>query len=103
MYAARTFPNKIAIIDGKETFTYAEFYERTAKVKASLKDLYVQKGDRIGLLMLNNYRYLEIIYGATALGAIVVPFNVRLNVDEVAFILNDAKLIFYIFIMNFSR
>jgi len=90
LYASRTFPNKIAIIDGDETYTYRQFYERTAKLKASIKELHVKKGDRVGLLMLNNYRYLEIMYGITALGAIVVPINVRLNIEEVAFILNDA-------------
>lgn len=92
LYANRTFPNKTAILDGEETFTYREFTERVAKLKASLKEMGIQKGDRIGILMLNNYRYLEIMYAATSFGAIVVPINVRLSAPEVSYILNDAEV-----------
>ncbi|WP_243292449.1 long-chain-fatty-acid--CoA ligase [Bacillus sp. FJAT-47783] len=92
LYAARTYPEKIAIIDGDETYTYKEFMIRTAKLKAALHKLQVKKGDRVGILLLNNYRYLEIMYAATSFGAIVVPMNVRLNANEVAFILKDAEV-----------
>lgn len=92
LYAARTFPLKTAIVDGDETYTYTEFAIRTAKLKAALQNLQVKKADRVGILMLNNYRYLEIMYAATSFGAIVVPMNVRLSANEVAFILNDAEI-----------
>lgn len=92
LFANRTFPNKTAIIDGEDTFTYREFTSRTAKLKAALQNMGIQKGDRIGILMLNNFRYLEIMYAATSFGAIVVPINVRLTAPEVSFILNDANV-----------
>ena len=40
--------------------------------------------------MLNDFRYLELLYGITALGGIIVPLNTRLSVEELSFILNDS-------------
>lgn len=90
LHAARTFPEKIAMIDGDKRFTYSQFAARTAKIKHSLSHLGVKKGDRVAALLLNEYRYLEIIYGTTALGGIIVPINTRLSAEEISFILNDA-------------
>ncbi|PID04057.1 fatty-acid--CoA ligase [Sporosarcina sp. P2] len=90
LYAARTYPEKLAIIDGKHKFSYRELINRTAKLKQSLQGKGIKKGDRVGMLMLNDFRYIELMYGVTALGAIVVPLNIRSNPEELAFILNNA-------------
>ncbi|WP_147531647.1 long-chain-fatty-acid--CoA ligase [Bacillus marasmi] len=92
LHAARTFPEKVAMIDGDKSFTYSQFASRTAKLKNSLARLGVKKGDRVAALLLNEYRYLEIMYGTTALGGIIVPLNTRLSADEISFILNDAEV-----------
>jgi long-chain acyl-CoA synthetase len=91
MVSAKNQPNKLAIVDGKHRYTYGEFAERTAKLKKSLENLGVQKGDRVALLMLNNFRYLELLYGITAIGAIAVPLNFRLSAPEIVFQLHDAE------------
>lgn len=90
LYAARTYPEKVAIIDGEHQFTYRELTSRTAKLKQSLQDMGVKKGDRVGMLMLNDFRYIELMYAVTALGAIVVPLNIRANAVENTFVLNNA-------------
>lgn len=90
LHAARTFPEKVAMIDGDKRFTYSQFAQRTAKITHSLSRLGVKKGDRVASLLLNEFRYLEIIYGTTALGGIIVPINTRLSAEEISFILNDA-------------
>lgn len=89
-YAARSFPNKTAIIDSQQKLTYKELSIRTAKLKDSLIGLEVKKGDRVALLMLNGFRYLEIMYGVLATGAAMVPLNTRLNLVEIVDILNDS-------------
>lgn len=89
-YASRNFPEKTAIIDGNHQFSYQEFASRTAKVKQSLIQLQVHKGDRVAQLMLNEFRYLEVTYGVMAAGAIIVPLNTRLNLVEIVDILNDS-------------
>lgn len=89
-------PNKIAILDGEKSFTYRQFGERVSQLAGALEQAGVQKGDRVGLLMLNEFRYLELLYAATLLGAIAVPMNVRLAPSEVSYILEDSgvKLLF---------
>ncbi|MDF2680476.1 MAG: acyl-CoA synthetase (AMP-forming)/AMP-acid ligase [Brevibacillus sp.] len=96
MRNAKVMPEKEAIVDGDHRFTYAEFASRVAKLKEALAHAGVQKGDRVAALMLNDFRYIELMFGVTALGAILVPLNYRLSPDELVSILNDsgAKALF---------
>ncbi|MFC4077824.1 long-chain-fatty-acid--CoA ligase [Salinithrix halophila] len=80
-----------AVIDGERRFTYGQFHDRTSQLKGALKDRGIQKGDRVALLMMNNFRYLELFYAVTSIGAIVVPLNVRLTLPELERILEDAQ------------
>jgi len=86
----RNCPEKLAVVDGHHRYSYKELEGRTAKLKESLKKLGVKKGERIALLLLNDFRYLELIYGITAMGGIVVPLNTRFSLEENAYVLNDA-------------
>lgn len=88
----RSLPDKTAIAAGSHRYTYAQLGTRAARVKEMIKKLGVQKGDRVGLLLLNDFRYLELMYGITALGAIVVPLNTRFTMQENVFVLNDAGI-----------
>lgn len=90
-------PDHVAIIDGGTRFTYRQFGERVQRLAGRLQALGVEKGDRIGLLMLNSFHYLEVFYASFLIGAVVVPLNFRLAVPELSFILNDAgvKILFF--------
>lgn len=90
LYAAKNFPQKKAVIGDNHQYNYQQLESRSAKVKASLATLGVKKGDRIGFLMLNDFRYMELMYGATALGAIIVPMNTRFTAEENIYVLQDA-------------
>ncbi|MGD8190091.1 long-chain-fatty-acid--CoA ligase [Brevibacillus ginsengisoli] len=93
---AKGSPNKIAVLDKGKSFTYRQFAERVCKLAGALEHAGVQKGDRVAILLLNEFRYLELLYGITMIGAIAVPLNVRLAPDEIKVILQDsgAKLLF---------
>jgi long-chain acyl-CoA synthetase len=51
----------------------------------------VVKGDRIAVLAKNSLEYFLLFGAAGALGAIMLPVNWRLSVDEIVFILNDGR------------
>ncbi|WP_249593890.1 class I adenylate-forming enzyme family protein [Peribacillus frigoritolerans] len=85
-------PNNLAVIDGSHRYSYHTLAERTAKLKAALKKKGVNKGDCVGILMLNSHRYLELFYAITAIGAIAVPLNIRLSLPELEFIIKDSGL-----------
>lgn len=81
-----------AVVDvaaGKR-FSYGQINERADRLAEALGTLGLKKGDRIGVLLPNGHRFVEIYYGAARAGIIVVPINLRLVADEVAYILKDA-------------
>src|SRR5262249_43218138 len=47
-------------------------------------------GDRVAIMMTNRPEFLETMFAASAIGAIVVPVNFRLAPDEIAYILTDS-------------
>lgn len=88
----RKYPTKIASMDEHSKYTYQEMGVRVAKLKQALKSIGSKRGDRVGLLMFNTPAYLEVLYAVMSYGGIVTPLNIRLSMDELAFILNDAAI-----------
>lgn len=89
-YASQQYPNKIGVICGERNLTYSQFAERAAKLGGALRELGIQKGDRVAYLSGNCHRLLEAYYGVLEAGAVLLPLNIRLNPQELAYILNDS-------------
>ncbi len=84
------------MVCGNERFTYAEFAERAARLGGGLKNAGVKPSERVAFLSMNCHRLLEAYYGVLEAGAVLLPLNVRLASQELAYILNDsgAKVLF---------
>src|SRR5262245_55175965 len=95
-YASQQYPAKTAIVCGEERLTYAQFADRAACLAGALKKMGVQPGDRVAFLSGNCHRLLEAYYGVLEAGAVLLPLNIRLAPQELAYILNDseAKVLF---------
>jgi len=89
-YAVQQYPQKTAIVCGEHRFTYTQFGDRTARLARVVRDMGVQPGDRAAFLSLNCHRLLEAYYGVPEIGAVLLPLNVRLAPQELAYVLNDA-------------
>jgi long-chain acyl-CoA synthetase len=87
---AQCWPDRVAILHGEERRTYGDFRRRVLKVANALIGVGVQKGDRVAVLMLNCPEYLELYFATARIGAVMVPINIRLGLDETAFWLNDS-------------
>ena len=72
------------------TITWAQIHERVSAVAAALRERGVRAGDRVAIMMTNRPEFLETMFAASAIGAIVVPVNFRLAPDEIAYILTDS-------------
>jgi fatty-acyl-CoA synthase len=96
-YAEQQSPHRTAVVCGKERFTYAQFAERVSKLAGALRKAGVQPGDRVAFLSTNCHRLLEAYYGVIETGAVLLPLNIRLAPQELAYILNDsgARLLFF--------
>jgi fatty-acyl-CoA synthase len=89
-YAEQQFPHRTAVVCGKERFTYAQFAERAGRLAGALRKTGVRAGDRVAFLSMNCHRLLEAYYGVVEAGAVLLPLNIRLAAQELAYILNDS-------------
>src|SRR5262249_45267786 len=82
--------DRTAVIDGDTRFAWRDVDRRVRRLSHGLRQLGVQPGERIALLLVNGYRYLELYYAIPSVGALVVPLNYRLAEPELAAILDDS-------------
>jgi acyl-CoA synthetase (AMP-forming)/AMP-acid ligase II len=84
------YPNKVAVIDGDRSYTYARIGERVNSLARFFQARTIQPRDRISILEVNSLAFLETYYAAAGIGAILNPLNYRLSSKEIAFILRDS-------------
>lgn len=83
-------PQKNALIFEDRPFTYQEVNQRTNQLCHLLQHSGIKKGDRISVLLYNCHQYLEIFFGLSKIGAILVPLNWRLAGPELEFLIKDS-------------
>jgi fatty-acyl-CoA synthase len=62
----------------------------------------VKPGDRVAYLSANCHRLLEAYYGVLEAGAVLLPLNIRLTPNELAYILNDSEATAVLFQEQFA-
>ena len=90
-YSSQQFPGRTAVVCGDQRFTYAQFSDRTARQAGALRSLGVDSGERVAFLGANCHRLLEGYYGVLEAGGVLLPLNIRLASQELAYILNDSE------------
>ena len=88
--AARSRPDRPAVVFGEEVRTHAELHDRAARLASVLATGGVQAGDRVALLLHNRIEFVEALLACHRLAAIAVPINFRLAADEIDYILTDS-------------
>ncbi|MGH3424025.1 MAG: AMP-binding protein [Nocardioidaceae bacterium] len=88
--SASVFPERTAIVDGDRSFTYAQFAERSLALTGLLADAGIGPGDRVAALCTNSHVMLEMHHGVPLRGAVLVPLNIRLAVDELVHIVEHS-------------
>jgi long-chain acyl-CoA synthetase len=94
--SARNVPDRIAVICGEARFTYAELNAKANQVANALREIGIEKGEKVALSCANLPFFPMIYYGILKAGAVVVPLNILLKGREVAYHLadSDAKAYF---------
>ena len=94
--AARGHGQRPAVILDEERLSYADLWDRTARVAGRLRERGVQAGDRVGLMLPNVVAFPVLYYGILRAGGVVVPMNPLLKAREVQHYLGDsgARLVF---------
>jgi acyl-CoA synthetase (AMP-forming)/AMP-acid ligase II len=88
-HAGRTPDTPITVFEG-ETTTYGEMVSAVAAFAGGLSERGVGRGDVVALLSYNCPAFLETVFAANFLGAIVMPINWRLAAPEIRFLLEHS-------------
>jgi fatty-acyl-CoA synthase len=99
---AERYPDHTAVICGERAATYRDLADAAGRIGAALRAHGVGRGDRVGILVNNRLEWLEACFGATALGAIAVPFSTWSKPAELAFLLTDSEIAALIAVDNFA-
>ncbi|MBE1549107.1 fatty-acyl-CoA synthase [Mycobacterium sp. OAS707] len=89
--SARRYPDKVAIVDGDVSLTFAEFDELVDRAAAALRDKGFAAGDRVALLAHNCWQYAVLAFATARAAVVLVPINFMLTAEEIAFILGHCK------------
>lgn len=101
--AARTYPDRIAVIHGPLRRSYADFYARCRRLASALRRRGIGRGDTVAVLLANTPAMLEVHYGVPMAGAVLNTLNTRLDAAALAFCLEHGEAKVLITDREFSR
>jgi len=88
---ARLYGARVAWSCAKENVTHREYLDRSDRLCRGLMDAGLVKGDRLGVIGENTLEFAYLYGAAAKIGAIVVPINWRLHLEEIEYILRDIR------------
>ena len=88
--ARSLYGDRLAVVDGALRLTYAQLFDRCDRWATVLASWGVGKGDRVAYIAPNTHAQLESFYAVPQLGAVLVPLNYRLAVDDFAYMIEHS-------------
>src|SRR5689334_21472930 len=89
--AVDTAPESEALVElGGDRVTYAQLWDRAARVAGGLRAAGVQPGDRVANRLPNGNDWVYAFWGTLLAGAVVVPVNTRFAESEVRYVVEDS-------------
>ena len=94
---ALLYPDNEAFVYEKQRISHAQYNSRINKIVHSIQKMGVKKGETIGILSWNCLQFAELYGIAYKGGYIASPFNPRLTVEELDYIINysETKVLFF--------
>src|ERR1700730_9060652 len=86
---AENRPLHLAVECDQVRWSFAELDRQATRLARQLATLGVQEGHRIALLAANGLSYVAFVHALTRLGAILVPLNLRLTLEELCWQVRD--------------
>ncbi len=94
---------KPMVIDPVSRLSYNELDDTTHDLAAAFIEAGIGKGTRVGLIMPNGVRWVQIAIAVTRIGAVLVPLSTLLQARELAAQLRTASVQFLISVEEFRR
>lgn len=87
-FAARTYPQEIAIVESTRQISYKELYQESLQLAAQLQEKHqLEAGDKVGLLCKNHLPFVQSLFALSLLGVDVYLLNVAMNGDQLEHLL----------------
>ncbi len=87
----RSYPDRLAAVDGDTRLTWPQLDDRVNQLANALIEAGVGHGDIILWLGQNSHRVLECLLAAAKIGAVCCVANWRQSADELTFVIGDAR------------
>ena len=84
-------PRKTALIDDRESLTFAEIDERANRLARAFGAAGARPGDRAALILPNAVAFVVTEIAILRAGMVKVPLNIRFHVEEVLYALADCE------------
>lgn len=86
-------PEVEAIVAPDGRRTWAELAQEVARLRGALAAMGIGRGDHVGICLGNGVRFQTLFFALASLGAVSVPVNTRLRPPEIAYCLQQAKVV----------
>jgi len=100
---AMVYPDRPSVIHGDKVFTWKQTYERSIRLASALHKIGIQKGDTVAVMGNNTPETYEAHFGVPMSGAVLNTLNIRLDADNIAFILGHGEAKVLITDREFSK
>ncbi len=90
-------PDATALVDGDLRLSYAELFEKIRRAAGGLDRMGVKKGERVMIVLQNNWEMATLHWACQFLGVIATPLNWRIKGAELDYCLEDAEAAAVIF------
>ena len=88
---AKATPDRVALVDGDRTFTYAQLDDRSNRFAEGLRSEGLGAQERVAFLDKNGPEYFDAVFGTAKVNAVLCAVNWRLAPPEAAFVINDSQ------------
>jgi cyclohexanecarboxylate-CoA ligase len=87
---ARRDASRLFVTDGTQRVTYGDLLERSIRVATGLRELGVDRGDRVAVQLPNWAEFAVLAVALSRLGAVLVPIMAIFRADEVRYIVGHS-------------
>jgi long-chain acyl-CoA synthetase len=91
IYLANSQPEDVAIIIDSQTITYGSLDQHVQQFASYLSMQGIGQGDVVALSCPNSAEFIYVYLATVQLGAIIVPLNLMLTLEELFYIISDCK------------
>ncbi len=88
---AQVFGTKKAVLIDNQKSTFVELDQQVRKAAGVLRNLNINKGDRVSFILPKGLAFIELYLATLGLGAIALPLNPTYRPEEIFYFLSDSE------------